>query len=133
MLAWQKWGEGAKWNARQVTQRTQPFSLAGGGTKMIPIARPRMVAHGDSIYYIFRDAERGSRVSLAYTDAGPSGEWKVADLTDFAVDAWEPSLDSELWKSSRRLHVFVQPSLQGDGERMVDSPEQPVYVLEVTK
>lgn len=127
------WNDGSKWNARQVTQRTLPFSLVGGGTKMIPIARPRMVAHGNSIYYIFRDAERGSRVSLAYTDAGPSGEWKVADLTDFAVDAWEPSLDSELWKTSRRLHIFVQPSLQGDGERMVDSPEQPVYVLEVTK
>lgn len=93
------WNDGSKWNARQVTQRTLPFSLAGGGTKMIPIARPRMVAHGDSIYYIFRDVERGSRVSLAYTDAGPSGEWKVADLTDFAVDAWEPSLDSSCGKA----------------------------------
>ena len=60
-------------------------------------------------------------------------KWKISDLTPFSVDAWEPSYDSELWKEKRQLHLFVQHSKQGDGERTVESEPQPVYVLEVEK
>ena len=126
------WNDGTKWNACQVGERTTPFSLAGGGTKMIPIARPRMVVDGDNILYLMRDVERGSKVSLAYTSDGADGKWEVADLTEFSVDAWEPSLDSELWKRHRKLHVFVQPTVQGDGETTIHNGPQPVYVLEIT-
>ena len=55
----------------------------------------------------------------------------MKDLTDFSVDAWEPSLDMELWKQQQRLHLFVQISHQGDGEHTVEATETPVYVLEV--
>mgnify|MGYP006922480750 CR=1 FL=1 len=41
-------------------------SLKGGGTKMIPIARPRIVVEGGDVFYIFRDVERGSCVSMAH-------------------------------------------------------------------
>lgn len=80
---------------------------------------------------MFRDAERGSRVSMAYTDDVKSGEWKVKDLTDFSVDAWEPSYDTELWKAHQKLHVFVQETHQGDGEKVKASEVTPVYVLEI--
>ena len=40
------WHDGKTWHSRQVSQRTTPFSLKGGGTKMIPIARPRIVVAG---------------------------------------------------------------------------------------
>lgn len=79
--------------------RTLPFSLKGGGTKMIPIARPKIVVDNGKAWFVFRDAERGSRVSMAYTDNIASGEWTVSDLTDFPVEAWEPGIDSELWKA----------------------------------
>lgn len=125
------WHDGKQWRNRQVYSRSTPFSLKGGGTKMIPIARPRVVASGNEIYYVFRDEERGSRVSLAYTDDVANGKWKVCDLTDFPVDAWEPSHDIELWKNRHRLHLFVQHTRQGDGEHTVVFPSQPVYVLEV--
>ena len=49
-------------------KRTLAFSLKGGGTKMIPIARPRIVVDGNKACFVFRDAERGSKVSMAYTD-----------------------------------------------------------------
>ena len=98
---------------------------------MIPIARPRIVVDGGEIFYIFRDEERGSRVSMAHTSAVGTGKWTFTDLTDFAVDAWEPSHDTELWKRKRRLHLFVQHTKQGDGERMVEFAPQPIYVLEV--
>lgn len=125
------WNDGTRWNMRQVMERKQSFSLKGGGTKMIPIARPRIVVDGDKAYFVFRDAERGSKVSLAYTDDLKQGEWQVKDLTDFSVEAWEPSLDTELWKQRKELHLFVQVTYQGDGEKTVDQAPTPVYVLEV--
>ena len=125
------WNDGTRWNMRQVMERKQPFSLKGGGTKMIPIARPRIVVDGDKAYFVFRDAERGSKVSLAYTDDLKQGKWQVKDLTDFSVEAWEPSLDTELWKQRKELHLFVQVTYQGDGEKTVDQAPTPVYVLEV--
>lgn len=126
--------DGAGWKHRQVSERTTPFSLSGGGTKSIPIARPRLVTlhQKDKIhaYYIFRDEERGSKVSLAFTDDLRNGRWTFRDLTDFPVDAWEPSLDTELWKDRNQLHLYVQRTGQGDGEQLTDYDPQPVYVME---
>ena len=125
------WNNGKQWRMRPVMERKLAFSLKGGGTKMIPIARPRIVVDGNKAYFLFRDAERGSKVSMAYTGDLRKGEWKVKDLTGFSVEAWEPSLDTELWKQQKRLHLFVQTTYQGDGEKTVDKAPTPVYVLEV--
>ncbi len=125
------WHDGDNWHNSRVSRRTTPFTLKGGGTKMIPISRPRLVVDGNMLMYIFRDEERGSKVSMAYTTDVKGGKWNYADLTDFPVDAWEPSHDTELWKNKKRLHLFVQHTKQGDGEHTVDFEPQPVYVLEV--
>jgi len=127
------WHDGKEWHNRQVSERTTPFSLKGGGTKMIPISRPRIVVDGSEVYYVFRDQERGSKVSVAHTTDMVHGDWVVTDLTDFPVDAWEPSHDTELWKQKKQLHLFVQRTKQGDGERTVEAEPQPVYVLEVNQ
>lgn len=127
------WNDGKKWQSRQVSERKTPFSLKGGGTKMIPVSRPRIVVDNGEIYYVFRDEERGSRVSLAHTKDVANAQWTTTDLTDFPVDAWEPSHDTELWKQKRRLQLFVQHTKQGDGERTVEFEPQPVYVLEIIK
>lgn len=126
------WNDGDRWNVRRIMDRKLGFSLKGGGTKMIPVARPRIVVDKDKAYFIFRDAERESKVSMAYTDNLEKGIWQVKDLTAFPVGAWEPSLDTELWKRERQLHLFVQTSWQGDGEKVV-AGSQPtlVYVLQV--
>ena len=122
--------DGSQWKMSTVGQRSTPFSLAGGGTKMIPISRPRLVADGDEVFYIFRDAERGSKVSVAHrSDA--SSPWTVSDLTDFSVGAWEPSLDYPLWHKDKRLNIFVQQTSQGDGERATKAGPTPVYILEL--
>ena len=97
---------------------------------MIPISRPRIATDGRKIYYIVREFERQSRVSL-YSGQLNEEQLKVSDLTDFSVDAWEPSYDTELWKSRNKLHIFVQRTSQGDGEKVTDLPPQMVYVLEV--
>lgn len=127
------WHDGKQWSMSIVGDRKSPFSLSGGGTKMIPIARPRLVSDGRKAYYIFRDEERGGKVSLAYTPHLGKKEWSISDVTDFSVDAWEPSLDVNLWNNKRKLHVYVQTSHQGDGERIAEDMETttPVYILEV--
>ena len=123
------WHDGSTWHNRPIMNRTQAFSLKGGGTKMIPISRPRIAVDKGRAFFLFRDVERGNKVSMAYTPDIRNGEWQVTDLTDFPVDAWEPSFDTELWKQDRRLHIFVQETHQGDGERQIASEPTPVYVL----
>lgn len=127
------WHDGKIWNMSIVGERKTPFSLSGGGTKMIPISRPRIVSDGKKAYYIFRDEERGSKVSLAYTPKLGKKPWIIADVTDFSVDAWEPSHDVNLWNKKRKLHVYVQTSHQGDGEKVATDKGNvsPVYILEV--
>lgn len=117
------------WSMETVGHRSTPFTLAGGGTKMIPISRPRVVADEHSIHYIYRDAERGSRVTVATRPIG-AGTWAMADLTTFSVDAWEPTLDNELWRSHGKLHIYVQPASQGDGEKVTSAPPAMIHVLE---
>lgn len=124
--------DGERWNMSVVGSRNTPFSLSGGGTKMIPIARPQVLADGDEIYFVFRDAERGSRVSLAYRPDAET-DWTVTDLTDFSVDAWEPSIDPTRWAKHKELDIYVQATSQGDGERTTDASPQTVNILEVRK
>lgn len=129
------WHDGKQWNQEQVSQRKTPFSLSGGGTKCIPIARPRLaireVEGRKEAFYIYRDVERGSRVSMAYTTDLGRKPWQVKDLTTFSVEAWEPSHDTELWKQHGRLDIYVQCAFQGDGEQSVNAGARPVYVLTV--
>ena len=67
------WNDGKGWQNRQIMNRSLGFSLKGGGTKMIPISRPRIAVDKGKAYFVFRDAERGSKVSMAYTDDVKSG------------------------------------------------------------
>jgi len=55
----------------------------------------------------------------------------VKDLTNFSVEAWEPSHDTELWKNRHQLDIYVQCAYQGDGEQSVAVNARPVFVLTV--
>ena len=99
---------------------------------MIPVSRPRIViSPKDQIKVIYRDIERGNKVTVASTSNLNQGKWKLKDMTDFPVGAWEPTFDTELWRLKQKLHVFVVNAAQGDGEKSADLPAQPVYVLEI--
>lgn len=127
------WHDGNKWCNSQVSNRVTPFSLSGGGTKMIPISRPRIVIKNGEAFYIFRDIENDSKVSIAYTPNITKGNWNTCNATNFSVNAWEPSLDNELWENKGELNIFVQNVMQGDGERSIEQEPQMVYVLEIKK
>ncbi|WP_237073764.1 BNR repeat-containing protein [Mucilaginibacter mali] len=125
---------GATWQVNNLSFRKGAFSLSGGGTKQIPISRPQIIAwpvKGQmAAALIFRDADLGDKVSIAVTADIKQGKWQVSNLTDASVGSWEPTYDTELWKQSRVLNLFVQKNVQVDGEGRANIPPQPVQVIE---
>jgi hypothetical protein len=125
---------GQEWKTQDLGFRKTPFSLSGAGSKRIPIARPQIVAWQKgkvlSAALIFRDEERGSKVSVAIANDLTSGKWKISDLSDHSVGSWEPTYDTELWKEKGILNLFLQNVEQVDGEGKADIPPQAVEVLE---
>ena len=127
------WHNGIKWNCLQMGTKKIPFDLRGRGTKMVPISRPVIVTgEKNSCYVLFRDEERESKVSMAYTEDITNGKWEFRNLTKFKVDAWEPTIDWELWKREEKLNIFVQSTHQknGDNNRNKNKSSM-IYVLEV--
>lgn len=125
---------GGAWAMRALDFRKTPFSLSGQGTKRIPIARPQIMVSLTSArptgLMVFRDEERGSKVSVASISDFAAGKWTISDLTETSVGSWEPSFDTELWRRSGVLSLFVQDVLQVDGEGQAALPAQAVKVLD---
>ncbi|MEO6232514.1 MAG: BNR repeat-containing protein [Ferruginibacter sp.] len=123
-----------QWQTQSLDFRKTAFSLSGAGTKKIPISRPQVIAWNKAgipgAAIIFRDAERGDKVSVAINKNLDSKEWKIEDLTNTSVGNWEPTYDTELWKNKNILHLFVEKVEQVDGEGTANLPPQPIQVLE---
>lgn len=127
--------DGAGWRVSQVSRRTTPFSLSGGGTRRIPISRPQVLIRSrgakTEAFVIFRDSERGNRVSVARCADLQRGVWTVADIRQEAVGMWEPTYDTVLWSRQKKLHLLVQNVGQGQGdERLEEIAPQMVSILE---
>ncbi len=122
------------WRRLDLDFRKTAFSLAGMGTKAIPIARPQLLIDGHasnpSGLLVFRDSERGERVSVVRIPGFDAPRWSVHDLTDTSVGAWEPSYDTELWRREGQLHLYLQAVRQVDGEGLADVPPSTVQVLQ---
>lgn len=128
--------DGHEWHVSQVGQRTTPFSLGGRGTRRVPISRPQLVVAGDgaqpAAVILFRDVERGERVSASLCEDLRVPHWTTLDLSSTSVGMWEPTYDPVVWNTRRELHILVQFVGQGDGEGVEDIPPQIVSVLEWT-
>lgn len=125
---------GRQWLTQQISNRTTPFSLSGTGTRRIPVSRPQILVlkkkgalQGMLIY---RDEELGDKVSMSVCDDIARGKWQVKALTATPVGLWEPSYDTELWKQSKVLNLFIERVEQGDAETTKAIAPQPVQVLE---
>lgn len=124
------------WKQQLPFLRNSAFSLSGTGTKKIPIARPQILGwkknHQSMLAMLFRDEERGSKVSMAINKDFPDAPWMVKDLTQSGVGSWEPSYDTELWRLKKQLALFVQNVVQVDGEGKADLPAQLIFLLLVS-
>jgi hypothetical protein len=122
---------GEKWLIKQVAERKTPFTLSGVGTKRIPISRPQIVVNKKQIALVFRDEERGSKISVATTKDIEKGIWQVKDVSAESQEQWEPSYDTSLWQRKNKLQLFVQQTGQGDGEKTEHKPAQMVKIIQV--
>lgn len=126
--------DGQGWRAQDLVFRRAAFSLSGGGTKAIPISRPQVLVGGAGAahmaWVVFRDEERGRKVSVACTADLRHGAWQVFDLDARPMGAWEPSFDTELWRRSGLLHLYFQPVQQADAEGVLPGAPTKVGVLE---
>ncbi|WP_227990729.1 BNR repeat-containing protein [Flavisolibacter ginsenosidimutans] len=122
------------WKVLPLNFRKTPFSLSGQGSKRIPVARPQLLVKGKGekakAVLLFRDEERGGKVSVATIDKIERNKCKLFDLTQTSVGSWEPTYDTELWKEKHVLNLFVQKVEQVDAEGVANMPPQPVQVLE---
>lgn len=122
------------WKKEELAFGKNAFSLSGTGTKRIPISRPQIVAWKSkndlSAALIFRSEERGSKVSAAINKSVGKNKWSVIDLIQTSVGSWEPTYDTELWKSKKIIHLVVQNVEQTDAEGQSKLPPQMVEVLE---
>ncbi|MCB9273135.1 MAG: BNR-4 repeat-containing protein [Lewinellaceae bacterium] len=123
-----------RWVVQNLGFRQTDFSLSGMGTKRIPISRPQIVTWQQGkkrqAAILFRDEERGSRVSVAINRDIRKNRWKIRHLWEEPVGSWEPTYDTELWKEQGVLNLFVQKVEQADAEGLSALPPQPVGVLE---
>lgn len=124
-----------KWQQQNLGFRKTVFSLNGAGTKRIPISRPQLICWTknkiSTVAVIFRDQERGGRVSIAINSNMNKNIWIVKDLSNSSVGSWEPSFDTELWKIKNKLHLFVQYTDQQDEEGKSTILPQPINVFEI--
>lgn len=125
--------DGATWQTANLGFRKTPFSLSGVGTKSIPVSRPQILAWEKkdklAVALIFRDQERGEKVSVAINTDLKQSNWEVKDLTAASVGSWEPSYDTELWKNKGILNLYIQKVVQVDGEGKAEVGPTPVQVL----
>ncbi len=126
--------DGKAWKTHQVGQRTLDFHRRGGGTKRPPISRPVLLLDSDAerthAYMLFRDAERGKKISVACSTDLQSGEWSFVDLTRESTGQADPMIDPVVWDERREIHLLTQFVGQGDGEKQEDVPPQMVSVVE---
>ena len=125
---------GSSWQVKDFGIRKSNFTLSGAGTKSIPISRPQVISwgKGKNIFagIVFRDKERGNGVTFAYAPLNDSSTIQVVDWLKQDMGAWEPTLDNDLWKREKKLHVFLQKVEQVDGEGVKRVPPEMVSVLE---
>ncbi|HQE34410.1 MAG TPA: BNR repeat-containing protein [Flavobacterium alvei] len=123
------------WKKISTQFRKTPFYLGGGGTKQIPISRPDILiankGNNSKLYLLFRDEERGNKISLAYIQFNKESNWKIVDLTKDSVGQWEPNYDNSLWEKENKLHIFMQNVTQIDGEGLAKIAPSNVSVIEV--
>lgn len=130
--------EDGVWKKESTNFRTTSFKLGGGGTKSIPISRPEILVKKSNksiptVYLLYRDTERGNKITLAFKKFNTENDWKLLDLIENSVGQWEPNFDNNLFKTKEKLHLFVQNVTQIDGEGVAEKASTPVRILQINR
>jgi hypothetical protein len=124
------YSDGRDWSMSQITHRREPFTLRGEGTRRIPLSRPLVILDSKHVFVIFRDAERGNRITVARSEDLEQDRWSLTDLSEVNVGLWEPTYDPIAWVVRKELHLLVQKVGQGEAESLEKMPPQMVSVVQ---
>ena len=119
-----------QWKLLNTDFRKSSFYLGGGGTKRIPISRPKIIIDSERIHLLFRDEERGNKILLASTLKN-SIQWNLKEISKESVGQWEPNYDVDLWEKEKVLHIFSQKVTQLDGEGVSETEPQPIKIIQI--
>lgn len=127
------WFNGREWKHHYITQRSEPFVLAGGGTLQTPISRPEIVIDDeDRVYVIYRGDLTGDRM-VAQRLLPPL---YVPDTSDVRV-LWEeplgyaePVIDRLRWKREGVLSMLIQKNYQPPHDMHTEPLYEPIYIVD---
>jgi hypothetical protein len=126
-----EWFDGRAWHKNQVTHRTVPFLLSGGGSLAIPISRPEIaIKHDGIVCLITRDAEAGGGIRL-YEATMPYEKWWPIDVSHDDLGYWEPTYDRARLTDAGILSLFILPVQQGNHERMTKFGAHVAEIMEI--
>lgn len=129
------YNDGLKWDHLKVDKRSMDFDLSGGGTRSIPISRPVILYSNQTgspkLHVIYRDEEYDDNACMKTVCLDKKDKWETTILTENGLDRWEPTFDTELWKQSKTLNLFIQKVGQGSGEKAVQMPPTIIRILEL--
>jgi len=107
--------DGKRWHHQTLSNRTQAFNLAGGGTLQIRISRPEvLIDHEDNALVMFRGDLTDDRMAVTrlcaplYAATGAAHHMLSKQPLGFA----EPLLDREGWQQNQKLTLLTQHNQQ---------------------
>ncbi len=104
--------DGDDWFTSQITHRlSDPFTAPVPETQLgvNHMGRPQIVFDDyNRAFVIYKDADRGGVITVAYSQAESRDDWEFIDLTTTDLGRYEPTIDRDLWDSQRQLHLLVQ-------------------------
>lgn len=109
--------DGKQWHHQILSNRTEPFTLAGGGTLQIPISRPEILLDAqDNALVLFRGDLTGDRMAVMRLCAPTylAAETTPHILIDQSLGYAEPLLDRAGWTLNQKLSLLKQFNSQPD-------------------
>jgi hypothetical protein len=105
--------DGNAWQVHQVTNRNSENGNARipeSQLKRFRMSRPIVLAGpANRVVLVFSDYQRGGVVTVAYSEDAARTKWKFIDLTSENMGLWEPTYDSQRWKSDGMLSMLYEP------------------------
>lgn len=128
------WFDGKVWHHQIVSNRTQAFSLQGGGTLQIPISRPEIVIdRQDNVFIITRGDHTGNRMAATCL---PAPDYcylpgSTQTLCDQELGFAEPIIDRSRWQQDNILTLLLQNNQQPDRDIGHQNIQQTVTLVDI--
>jgi hypothetical protein len=127
------WFDGRQWRHNFISERTEPFVLAGGGTLQIPISRPDIVIDDENRVYVIYRADITEDRMVAQRLLPPHYRPDPSDLRllwDKPLGHAEPVIDRLRWRRDGVLSMLIQKNHQPPHDGPAKPAYEPIYLVD---